>query len=229
VNDFGDGTRAVRAGLPEPDQGEPLLPGPEFAGPFALRGDPQGADYVYGGYGNPTWTRVEQALGELEGGEAVLFASGMAALRHWRRVSGAIPGPFEAWLLHRALMTLDIRLERQCANALAIAELLAGRDDVTGVRYPGLPADPGHEIAARQMNRYGPLIAFDLGSRERAEAFLEGCELVTEATSFGGVHTTAERRARWGSDDVPEGFIRLSAGCEDAEDLLADLTTALDG
>jgi cystathionine gamma-lyase len=153
----------------------------------------------------------------------------MAALRHWRRVSGAIPGPFEAWLLHRSLMTLDIRLERQCANALAIAELLAGRDDVTGVHYPGLPADPGHEIAARQMNRYGPLIAFDLGSRERAEAFLEGCELVTEATSFGGVHTTAERRARWGSDDVPEGFIRLSAGCEDAEDLLADLTTALDG
>ena len=151
------------------------------------------------------------------------------ALRDWRRVTGSIPGPFEAWLLHRSLATLDVRLERQCANALAIAVLLAGRDDVTGVRHPGLPSDPGHELARRQMSRFGPLVAFDLGSRDRAEAFLAACELVIEATSFGGLHTTAERRGRWGGESLPEGFIRLSAGCEDADDLLADVTRALGG
>ncbi|HEX2234318.1 MAG TPA: aminotransferase class I/II-fold pyridoxal phosphate-dependent enzyme, partial [Thermoleophilaceae bacterium] len=74
-----DGTRVIHAGLPVAEQGEPFLPGPVFAAPFHLRGDPAGTEYVYGRYGNPTWTRYEQALGELEGGEAVLFGSGMAA------------------------------------------------------------------------------------------------------------------------------------------------------
>jgi cystathionine gamma-lyase len=150
-------------------------------------------------------------------------------LREWRTRSGSIPGPFETWLLHRSLPTLEVRLSRQCANALRIAELLAARDDVGGVRYPGLPSDPAHEVAARQMSRFGPLVSFDLGSRERAERFLSSSELITDATSFGGVHTTAERRARWGGDDVPDGFVRLSAGCEDADDLIADMSRSLDG
>ena len=149
-------------------------------------------------------------------------------LREWRVRSGSIPGPFEAWLLHRSLATLGVRLERQCLNALAIAEMLSRRDDVAGVRYPGLVSDPAHEIAASQMKRFGPLVSFDVGSRERAERFLASSELVADATSFGGVHTTAERRARWGGDAVPEGFIRLSVGCEDAADLIADLSRALD-
>ena len=129
---------------------------------------------------------------------------------------------------HRSLATLDLRLERACATALAIAELLAGRDDVTGVRYPGLPSDPAHELATRQMTRFGTVVSFDLGSRARAEAFLAAAELIDEATSFGGVHTIAERRARWVADAVPEGFIRLSAGCEDSADLIADVERALD-
>ena len=148
------------------------------------------------------------------------------ALRGWRTHTGAIPGPFEVWLAHRSLATLDVRLERGCANALAIAELLAARDDVTGVRYPGLPSDPAHELARRQMSRFGTIVSFDLGSRERAEAFLAAAELVAEATSFGGVHTSAERRGRWGRDEVPDGFIRLSAGCEDTGDLTADVEGA---
>ena len=78
------------------------------------------------------------------------------------------------------------------------------------------------------MRRFGTLLCFDVGSRERAEAFLNAAQLVTEATSFGGVHTLTERRGRWGGDDVPEGFIRLSAGCEDPADLLADVRGALD-
>jgi cystathionine gamma-lyase len=355
----GDGTRVVRAGLPDPEQGEPFLPGPTFAAPFHLRGDPSDSDYVYGRYGNPTWTRYEEALGELEGGEVVLFSSGAAAasavlltatragetavipsdcypqvrtlagdylaargvnvrfvptveleaapsadflwaespsnpglevcdiaalrdkaallvvdnttatplgqrplelgadlavtsatkhlsghadlllgyvaaadpvraraLRDWRTQAGAIPGPFETWLAHRSLATLELRLERQCANAAALAGLLAARDDIHYVRYPGLTGDPSHETASRQMRRFGSLVAFDLGTRERAERFLEAGELITEATSFGGVHTTAERRARW-EEGLPEGLVRLSAGCEDTADLVADVERAL--
>jgi cystathionine gamma-lyase len=336
-----------------------------LAAPFHLQGEVEDSPFVYTRYGNPTWERYESALGELEGGEAVLFASGMAAaaallltnlrpgdavamdrdcyhavrvvasdhleprgvevrlahhselgdalqgaalvwlecpsnpklevydiaalaeaaraagaltvvdntttgplgqkvlalgadfamtsatkhltghadvmlgyvatrsgeraaaLREWRRVAGALPGPFETWLAHRSLPTLALRMERASANALALAELLAARDDVTGVRYPGLPGDAGHEIARRQMDGFGTVIGFDLGSRERAERFLAAAELVIEATSFGSVHTTAERRLRWGGDDVPEGYIRLSAGIEDTADLVADVERAL--
>jgi cystathionine gamma-lyase len=149
-------------------------------------------------------------------------------LRDWRTKAGSVPGPFEVWLAHRSLPTLALRLERASANALALAEALVGRDDVTGVRYPGLPGDPGHEIARRQMKGYGTMVVFDVGGRERAERFLGAAELVTEASSFGGVQTSAERRARWSGDDVSEGFIRLSAGCEETADLVADVERALD-
>jgi len=361
----GDGTRTVRAGLPDAEQGAPFLPGPVFAAPFHLQGEVDTSDWLYTRYGNPTWARYESALAELEGAEVVLFASGMAAatallltnlspgdalaidqgcyrgvrilaethlaprgvdlrlappheladavpgarmvwmespsnpklevydvaslcelahgggalcvvdnttagplyqsaldlgadyamtsatkhlsghadlllgyvatrdaeraqaLREWRTEAGSIPGPFEVWLAHRSLATYALRLERGSANALALAELLAGRDDVSGVRYPGLPGDLGHEIARRQMRGFGTVLAFDVGSRERAERFLAACELVTEASSFGGVLTTAERRGRWSGDGVPDGFIRLSAGCEDTADLVADVERAL--
>ena len=93
---------------------------------------------------------------------------------------------------------------------------------MTDVRHPS--ADP---IAERQMLLGGPLVGFTLDGAERAQRFLAALDLVAEATSFGGVHSTAERRARWGTDAVPEGFIRFSAGCEDADDLLADVEQAL--
>ena len=361
MSEPGPGTRVVRAGLPEPEQGEAFLPGPVFAAPFHASGDPYAAPHAYTRYGNPTWTRYEDAVGSLENAEAVVFSSGMAAaaavlmtqvkpgsaiamdsgcyhgvralaetyvvpngvelrlvppaelagasegadllwletpsnpelevydiaalatrdittvvdnttagpllqqplelcadlvltsatkqmsghadlllgyittrdaeraeaLRHWRRYAGAIPGPFETWLAHRSLPTLALRLERGCDNAIAIARLLASRSDVEAVRYPGLPGDTGHEVARRQMRGYGAVVSFDLGSEERAERFLAAARLVTDATSFGSVHTSAERRARWGGDAVPEGFIRLSAGCEDTADLLADVEQAL--
>ena len=120
-------------------------------------------------------------------------------------------------------------MERQCTTALALASFLVGREDVSDVRYPGLPNHPDHLLAQRQMNgRYGSVLAFDLGTEARAQAFLGACELVFEATSFGGVHSSAERRARWGTDAVSEGFIRFSAGLEDPQDLLADVERALD-
>jgi cystathionine gamma-lyase len=140
---------------------------------------------------------------------------------------GSIPGPMEVWLAHRSLATLELRLERQCRNALMIAEYLAGHPKVIETRYPGLPNDPSREIAARQMRFYGPIVSFVLAGREQAEHFLRSCSLVIEATSFGGIHTTAERRARWKGDVIPDGFIRLSAGCEDGEDLIEDIARAL--
>lgn len=362
-SDIGEGTRAVHAGLPEPRAGQPFLPGPVLAAPYHLPGDPHATPYGYGRYGNPTWTAYELAVGELEGGETVAFASGMAAcaalllpglapgdllvacsdgypvvralasehlephgvqvrfvptveiagalegasmvwletpsnpsldvcdiaaiarttpapvvvdntlatplgqrplelgaavsvtsgskaltghgdlvlglvscadpqrsaaVRSWRDRTGAIPGPFETWLAHRSLATLGLRLERQCATALALAQLLAEHAGVTAVHYPGLADAPGHELAARQMRRFGPVVSFDLGARERAERFLSALELAAEATSFGGVHSSAERRARWGQGDaVGEGFIRFSCGIEDTSDVLADVERAL--
>lgn len=372
----GDGTRAVHAGLPSARQGAAFLPGPTFAAPFHLRGDEAfDAPYAYGRYSNPTWTALEAAVAELEGGDgvraltfpsgsaaiaAILFptlragdivvvqqdsyptarllaggelaelgveprlvptdtaaivaaaegaalvlvetpsnpgldvvdvravaaavrASGgrlvvdntlatpfgqrplelgadatllsgskhltghgdlllgtvatrdddlLAAMRRWRDRAGAVLGPFEAWLAHRSLATLDVRLRRQCASALALAQTLAARvgDDLVAVRYPGLPDDPAHALAARQMRSFGTVLTFDLGDdAERARELLRRCELVIEATSFGSVHTMAERRARWGTDPVTEGLIRLSVGIEDVEDLRADLIQALDG
>jgi cystathionine gamma-lyase len=134
----------------------------------------------------------------------------------------------EAWLGHRSLLTFELRFRRQCINAHQVAEYLSKRSDVTDVRYPGLKTDPSHEIASRQMAFFGSVIAFVLPDRKKAEAFLAACQLVIEATSFGGLHTTAERRARWGGDDIPDGFIRLSVGCEDVRDIIEDLTRALD-
>jgi cystathionine gamma-lyase len=148
-------------------------------------------------------------------------------LRTWRSQIGAIPGPMETWLAHRSLATLDLRLARQCENAVAAATFLSCRPDVVRVRYPGLSGDPAYAVARQQMQSFGPVVSFDLRNRARAEAFLGACQLIYEATSFGGVHTSAERRARWGGDAISEGFIRLSLGCEDAADILADLGQAL--
>jgi cystathionine gamma-lyase len=153
----------------------------------------------------------------------------IAGLRAWRAATGAIPGPFETWLAHRSLGTVDLRLARQAENALALATLLAGRPEVAGLRYPGLPADPAHPLAARQMRRFGGVLSFRLASAGAVEAFLAAARLVHAATSFGGLHTTADRRAQWGGDDVRPGFVRLSAGCEDPADLVADVARALDG
>ncbi|MEU7422145.1 cystathionine gamma-lyase [Streptomyces sp. NPDC040750] len=367
----GDGTRAVRAGLPEPVKHEPTLPGPVFAAHFHLPGEVTGP-YTYGRDDNPTWTLLERAVGELEAPgredvETLVFASGMAAIsavlfsqvragdvvvlpsdgyqvlplvraqleaygvevrtaptggdtqlevlagarllwlespsnpgldvcdirrlveaahaggtlvavdntlatplgqrplelgadfsvasgtkqltghgdvllgyvagrdaeamaavRRWRKIVGAISGPMEAWLAHRSIATLQLRVDRQSATALRVAEALRERPEVSGLRYPGLPDDPSHKIASRQMSRYGCVVSFTLPTRVHAERFLEALRLVEDATSFGGVRSTAERRGRWGGDAVSEGFIRLSVGAEDPEDLVADLLRALD-
>ncbi|MFY1627114.1 cystathionine gamma-lyase [Micromonospora sp. WMMD723] len=363
-----DGTRCVHAGLPEPEPGQPFLPGPVFAAPYHL--DPwQGPAATPNGYGrpdNPTRRLLEAAIGELEGGDCRVFASGQAAITGlllavlrpgdtvllpadgyfpvrafatatlagmgvrvgfvptagpypsfddvrlvlletpanpgldvadiaavadaahaagalvavdnttatplgqrpldlgadlvvasgtkaltghsdlllgyvaarsaelletvtgWRTTTGAVPGAFDAWLAHRSLATLDLRLARQSANAAALVELLAGRPDVTGLRWPGRPEDPAYPVASRQLRRMPGVLSFDLGDADRVARFVAASRLVAAATSFGGLHTSADRRAQWGDDTAP-GFVRLSCGVEDTADLVADVTAALDG
>ncbi|HKA18261.1 MAG TPA: cystathionine gamma-lyase [Blastocatellia bacterium] len=183
-----------------------------------------GADFNVSSDSKITTGHADLILGHV----SVSDATWGGKLREWRARVGSAPGPMEVWLAHRSLATLDVRLRRQCGNALLIAEFLASRKDVHRLRYPGLPSDPAHEIASRQMKLFGPVVSFELASRKSAELFLRNCKLVYEATSFGGVHTTAERRARWGGDKISEGFIRLSVGCEDAQDLIHDFSEALD-
>ncbi len=149
-------------------------------------------------------------------------------LDEWRTLGGGILGPMEAWLALRSIGTLPLRLERSTQNAQRIAEFLTTRPEVSSVLYPGLPTHPGHAIAASQMQYFGAVLSFELASKAAAETFFAKARLVTEATSFGGTCTCAERRARWGGDAVPDGFIRLSAGIEDADDLIADIAQALD-
>ena len=152
----------------------------------------------------------------------------VAALRTWRTQQGSIPGPMEVWLAHRSLATLSLRLDRQCASAERLADFLASQSAVEAVYYPGLPDHPGHAVARRQMQAFGSVVSFDLATRARAERFLRALTLVREATSFGGVHSTAERRARWGGDAISEGFIRFSVGCESVDDILGDVAGALE-
>jgi cystathionine gamma-lyase len=152
----------------------------------------------------------------------------LEAMRNWRKLSGAVPGAFEAWLLHRGLETLDVRLERMCASAQVIAQRLATHARVQNTRYPGLPGDPSHAVAVKQMSGFGFLIGFELADAATAERFLADCPMIAQTTSFGGTHTAGERRARWG-DPVAEGFIRLSVGVEPLEPLWAAIDTALKG
>jgi cystathionine gamma-lyase len=151
-----------------------------------------------------------------------------AKIDQWRTLTGAALGPMEAWLALRSIATLPLRLERSCENAQRIAEFLTTRKEITSVLYPGLPSHPGHEVAKKQMRYFGPVLSFVLRDKVAAETFLSKSTLLTDATSFGGVTTTAERRAKWGGDAVPDGFIRMSAGCEAIEDLIEDMAQALD-
>jgi cystathionine gamma-lyase len=150
-----------------------------------------------------------------------------ARLRAARTRGGAVPGPVETWLAHRGLGTLDLRLARQAENAAALVEALAGHPAVSDVRWPGHRADPAHAVAARQMRRWNGVLRFTLASEDAVGRFLAASKLIGSATSFGGLRSTADRRQRWG-DEVPPGLVRLSAGCEDPRDLVADVLTALD-
>lgn len=151
----------------------------------------------------------------------------MAAIERERLLAGPIPGALESWLLLRSIGSFGLRFDRQCQNALALAAALDGHPAVRRVRYPGLPTDPAHPVAAAQMRRFGGLLSVELAGAGAVHDLVRRSELLVAATSFGGLHTSVDRRARWG-DVVPDGFARISAGIEDTDDLVTDVLSALD-
>lgn len=181
-----------------------------------------GADLVVAADTKAPAGHSDVLYGHVAGRDAAL----MARVAEWRKLSGAVPGAFEAWLLHRGLETLEVRLARMCASAGVLAERLAGHPRIRRLRYPGLATDPAHATAKRQMAGFGFLLSFELESEEKAEDFLNRCRYLSQATSFGGTHSAAERRARWG-DAVAPGFLRLSVGVEPLEPLWQAMAEAL--
>jgi cystathionine gamma-lyase len=193
------------------------------ATPLGQRPLDLGADLVVASGTKALTGHSDMLIGYVAGRDPALIAT----LRAWRTGTGGIPGNFDAWLAHRSLATLDLRLRRQSENAAALAPMLVAHPAVTSVRWPGLPTDPSYVVATRQMRRIPGVLTFHLPGASEVTRFLKASRLVVAATSFGGVHTTADRRAQWG-DDAPEGLVRLSCGIEDPADLVADITNALD-
>ncbi|MFI5610639.1 cystathionine gamma-synthase [Amycolatopsis sp. NPDC051903] len=156
-------------------------------------------------------------------------------LFYLRNAAGAVPGPFDAWLTLRGLKTLALRMERHSDNAELIVQTLAKHPKVSKVYYPGLPEHPGHEVAAKQMRRFGGMVSFRHADGEQAALELASrTKLFILAESLGGIESLIEHPGRMthastaGSTlEVPEDLIRLSVGIEDGTDLVADLTAAL--
>lgn len=156
------------------------------------------------------------------------------AVAFHQNASGAVAGPFDAWLTLRGLRTLAVRMDRHCANAEAVARFLEGHDAVRQVIYPGLGSHAGHELAARQMSGFGGMVSFRVGSREKALDVCARTRVFTLAESLGGVESLIEHPGQMthasvaGSPlEVPDDLVRLSVGIEDVADLVADLGQAL--
>jgi cystathionine gamma-synthase len=155
-------------------------------------------------------------------------------LRFLQKALGAIPGPFDSWLVLRGLKTLAVRMERHCENARAVAAFLAGHPAVERVLYPGLRDHPGHEVAARQMRDFGGMISFLAADADEASALVGRTRIWTLAESLGGVESLIEVPAHMTHASTaespfptPANLVRLSVGIESAPDLVADLEQAL--
>jgi cystathionine gamma-synthase len=151
------------------------------------------------------------------------------ALRKCRELTGATPGSLEAFLAVRGVRTLALRLQRAQQTAMILAEWLEKHPLVTRVRYPGLPSHPTHAVAKRVLKGFGTIISFDVvGGSEVADAVCRRARLVRHATSLGAVESTIERRAAIpGQEHLPPSLLRISVGIEDANDLIADLDSAM--
>lgn len=152
-------------------------------------------------------------------------------LRRSLQLTGAVPGALEAFLAVRGARTMGVRLRRAEATAAVLATRLSDHASIEVVRYPGLPDDPSHDVATRVLEGFGAMISFDVaGTADDADAVLGRLRLITHATSLGGVESTIERRAALaGQEHLPPTLLRLSVGCEDADDLWSDLRQAVEG
>ncbi len=160
-------------------------------------------------------------------------------LKFIQNATGGILGPFDSFLALRGVKTLDVRMERHCANAMKIAEFLSGHKKIAKVHYPGLPSHPGHAVAKKQMSAFGGMISASLkGDIESSRRMLSACRVFALAESLGGVESLIEHPAIMTHASIPkaereklgidDGFIRLSAGIESADDLIGDLEQALE-
>jgi cystathionine gamma-synthase len=202
-----------------------------FASPYLQQPLALGADVVL-----HSTTKYVGGHSDVVGGALVTSDDELAdALRFTQNAVGSVPGPFDAWLTLRGVKTLAVRMERHSDNAERIAELLVAHPAVTRVYYPGLADHPGHEIAAKQMRRFGGMVSFSVaGGREAALRVCAATEIFTLAESLGGVESLIEHPGAMthasvaGSAlEVPDDLVRLSVGIEDVEDLAEDLRQAL--
>ena len=153
-----------------------------------------------------------------------------ARVRDFQTKAGAVPAPFDCWLLQRSIATLPYRVRAQAANAQRLAEFLAAQARVAAVHYPGLATHPGHALATRQMRCGGAMLSFQVrGGRDEALAVSAGVRLFTRATSLGGVESLIEHRAsvEGPHTSTPENLLRVSVGLEHVDDLIEDLRQAL--
>ena len=205
-----------------------------FASPYVQRPIDFGADLVV-----HSTTKFLNGHSDSIGGVVVATRDDhIEWLRFIQNAEGAILGPMDAWLVLRGTKTLPIRMERHNANALALAEFLAGHQKVVQTHYPGLPDHPHHQLARRQMNGFGGIISFRLGSLDNARTLLNSVELMALAESLGGVETLISHPASMTHASVPaeqrqkigvtEDLVRVSVGIEDLDDLRDDLARALD-
>jgi cystathionine gamma-lyase len=216
------------------ERGVILLVDNTFATPFNQRPLEFGADIVV-----HSTTKYLNGHSDVIGGALILSDAELAEqLRFVRKTTGSVPGPMDAWLVLRGTKTLHLRMRAHNSNGLAVARYLDAHPKVAKTHYPGIESHPQHELARRQMDGFGGMVAIEMGDGERAKRFVEGTRLFALAESLGGVESLIglpalmthasvppERRAHMG---VTDGLVRLSVGIEDEQDLLADLDQALE-
>jgi cystathionine gamma-synthase len=203
-----------------------------FATPYLQRPLELGADAVVHSATKYLGGHSDLVLGALVTGDGALFERA----KFLQNAVGAVPGPMDCWLALRGIKTLAVRMRAHCAAAQRVAEFLDGHPRVTETRYPGLPGDPGHELAARQMAGFGGMVSFrPAGGVAAAKRLVAVTTLFTLAESLGGVESLIELPGEMthasvaGTEaEVPADLVRLSVGLEDTDDLIADLAQALD-
>ncbi len=208
------------------DQGILCVVDNTFATPLLQRPLELGADVVVHSATKAIGGHADLLLGAVVAADATHFA----ALREARELGGATPGALEAYLCLRGLRTLPLRLERSQHNASVLAERLRDHPEVSEVRYPGLASHPQHQRSRDTLAGPGFMLTFRVrGGAARADALVDAVNVLTHATSLGGVETTLERRARYPAERgvVPDDLLRVSVGCEHVEDLWTDLEQAL--
>jgi cystathionine beta-lyase/cystathionine gamma-synthase len=206
-----------------------------FASPYFQKPFDFGADIVF-----HSTTKYLNGHSDMIGGIAVVRDDELAAkLQFIHNAAGAVQGPFDSWLALRGTKTLHLRMPRHDENGRRIAAWLADKMGAERVIYPGLPSHPQHALAKKQMSGFGGMISIELGTRDRAATLLGRVRLFSLAESLGGVESLISHPASMTHASVPadrrvdlgitDGLVRLSCGVEDANDLLADLETAIKG